>query len=333
MRTAIAAILVIAGAMAGSSVLAQDTPRIAAVETVILARPDFSGIVAVSRDGQTAHLAAYGLADRDVGRPHAVGDRWRWSSVTKMVTAILVLQQIDEGKLSLDTPIGTWLPDFPVNADRITVRQLLTHTSGLANPSDGPDVAFGGPDGNPDFYQSDVDWRPVCEATPTGEPGAAFAYNNCDYYVLDAILEEVTGQTYNDLIRARIAEPLGLIDVGVPAGPARQEAYKPDGAREAPERPASWGAAAGIYGTAEAMLAIDNALMDGRLISEASRAEMWKGDPAMGYAALSVWSYAPDLKACLGSTRLIERYGEVGGVQVRNFMLPDKGVAIIRLFE
>ena len=304
--------------------------RDADVDGVVAGVPGFSGIVASSRGGAVTHLAAYGLADRDAGRAHSVDQAWRWSSVTKMITAILVLQQVDDGRLALDATIDRYLPDFPVNADRITLRQLLTHTSGLANPSNTPDLGPDGvPDGNPDFYQTEGDWRPTCHAAPDGEPGGAFSYNNCDFYVLGAVLEAVTGQSYGDLIRWRIAQPLGLGDIGVPSDGLRVEAYKADGSREAPELPAAWGAAAGVYGTASDLLAIDTALMDGRLISEASRAEMWKGDPAAGFAALSVWSYSPNLGACLGQTRLVERYGEVGGVQVRNFLLPDHNVAVV----
>ena len=300
-------------------------PRNATLDAVVAAVPGFAGVVGVERDGVVTHLAAYGLADRETGKPHTVNEAWRWSSVTKMITAILVLQQVDDGKIVLDAPIKTYLPDFPVNADRITIRQLLKHTSGLANPNDGPDV--NPVDGTPDFYQQAVDWRPVCERPALAEPGAGFSYNNCDFYVLGAVLEAVTGQTYDQLLKSRITGPLGLTDVGVPDGPARVEAYV-EGRREPPQRPASWGAAAGVYGTTRDLLAIESALMQGRLMSEASRAEMWTGDPAAGFAALSVWSYQPDLKSCLGKTRLIERYGEVGGVQVRTFMLPDKGVSV-----
>ena len=68
--------------------------------------------------------------------------------------------------------------------------------------------------------------------------------------------------------------------------------------------------------------------MQGRLLSPDSLKTMLTGDPSSGYAALGVWSYAPDLGACIGKTRLVERYGEIGGVQVRNFLLPDKDVAL-----
>ncbi|WGM32694.1 serine hydrolase domain-containing protein [Brevundimonas sp. NIBR11] len=309
---ALSLVLMIGGSAVAHGQTAED--GLDAMRARLAEAPGYTGVFGVARAGETAVGTTQG---------RRVGDDLRWASVTKMVTAILVLQQVDAGRLSLDAPLATYWPEFPVNADRITVRQLLTHTSGLANPDALPDADA---DGMADFYQQAADWRPVCSAPAIAEPGADFAYNNCDYLVLGEVLERVTGQDYNALVRSRLVEPLGLDRVAVPSGP-RSEAQA-EGGPEPRIDPASWGPAGGLYGSASDLLKIDRALMEGSLISEASREEMWKGDPAAGFAALSVWSYSPDLGGCLGQTRLVERYGEIGGVQVRNFLLPDEGVAL-----
>ncbi len=287
---------------------------LAAMQTRLAASEGYSGVFGVSRAG-----------DFVVGTAgdHRAGETWRWASVTKMITAILALQQVDDGRLALDAPLATYLPDFPVNPDRITIRQLLTHTSGLANPDATPDADG---DGMIDVYQRTGDWRAVCQGAPAAEPGAGFSYNNCDSLVLGDVLEAVSGQTYDQLIQTRLVEPLGLSPVAIPAGP-RSEAMA-DGRPEPAIDPAAFGPGGGLYGTTEDLLKIDAALMEGALRSDASRTEMWKGDPASGFAALSVWSYSPNLGGCIGQTRLVERYGEIGGVQVRNFLLPDLGVAL-----
>lgn len=285
-----------------------------AMRTRLAASGAYSGVFGVSRAGEIA-VGARG--------DHEADEVWRWASVSKMVTTLLVLQQVDEGRMALDAPVSDHLPDWPVNGDRITIRQLLTHTSGLASPDTTPDLDG---DGMPDFYQRAGDWRPVCEATPRANPGTDFAYNNCDYWVLGAVLEAVSGQTYADLVRTRLVQPLALGPVTVPSGP-RSEA-RVDGRPEPRIDPAAWGPGGGLYGTVQDLLRINTALMEGALISPASRAEMWKGDPAAGFAALGVWAYTPDLGGCLGQTRLVERYGEIGGVQVRNFLLPDLGLAL-----
>lgn len=278
---------------------------LAAMQARLASEPGYSGVFGLKRAGEDAVIAATA--------GHTPGEAWRWASVSKMITAILVFQQVDRGTMSLDSPVAAYLAGMPVpNADRITVRQLLAHRSGLAGQSDLPDGQPG------DLLQ-------YCQVS-VAEPGSTFLYNNCDTIVLGAALEAVTGLSYLDLVNVGIGAPLGLT-LSLPDEP-RIEAVMADGAAEVPVWPSGYGAAGGLYGTASDLLAIDEALIAGTLISAESLGTMLTGDPASGYAALSVWSYSPNLGGCLGQTRLVERYGEIGGVQVRNFLLPDKGIVL-----
>lgn len=293
------------------SVVAQDaeTGR-AALSARLATDSGYSGVFGVTRNGQIA-IGALGQASP--GNSHDVQNQFRWASVSKMITAIVVFQQVDAGTLALDMPVATYLPGTTVpNADRITVRQLLAHRSGLAGQADVPD----GPPGDLLQYCS------VAEA----EPGSVFLYNNCDTIILGKVLEAVTESTFLDLVNANIGAPLGLT-LTLP-DEARIEAKMEDGEAELPVWPTAYGPSGGLYGTITDLLKIDTALMDGRLISESSLDTMLTGDPASGFAALSVWSYSPDLGGCIGKTRLVERYGEIGGVQVRNFLLPDLNIAM-----
>lgn len=298
-------------------------PRIPAIDRAVEAAPAFSGIVGVRRGGGPVHLAAYGRAE--AGGETSPRRVVRWASVTKMATAVLVLQQVDAGRIDLDAPVSAYLPDWTANPT-VTVRQLLAHRSGLADPDASPDSDG---DGIMDLYQGEgPGWRAVCGATPRAVPGGEFAYNNCDYLLLGEVLHTVTGQTWAELFQARIAEPLHLVSTAPAAPGARIEGW--DGPRPEPRvDPAVFGAAGSLYGTVEDLLAIDQALMEGRLISADSRAAMWTGDPAVGYAALSVWAYPVTLPACGLTTTLVERFGAIGGVQVRNWMLPDRNVAVV----
>lgn len=272
--------------------------------------PGYAGVFGVVRGGT---LATGALGDAVPGRPHATDAPFRWASVSKMVTAILVLQEVDEGRIALDAPVVTYLPDAPVpNSDRITIRQLLAHRSGLAEQSDLPDAPPG------DLLQ-------YCQAS-AAEPGSTFLYNNCDTIVLGKVLEAVSGAAYLDLVNQRIGRPLGIA-LTLP-DEARSEAVMENGAAESPVWPSGYGPAGGLYGTVADLLKINAALIQGRLLSATALETMLTGDPAWGYAALSVWSYSPDLGDCLGRTRLVERYGEIGGVQVRNFLLPDLDLAL-----
>ena len=281
-----------------------------AVQARLSVEPGYAGVFGVAREGR---MSTGLLGQAEPGRPHDPSAAFRWASVSKMITAILVLQQIDDGALSLDAPVSSYvrLPTLP-NADRITIRQLLAHRSGLAGQSD----LRNGPPG---------DLAQYC-TTAAAEPGSVFLYNNCDTIILGKVLEAVTASSYLDLVNVRIGAPLG-VTLALP-DEARIEATMEDGSAEAPVWPSGYGPAGGLYGRIGDLLTIDVALMEGRLMSAGSLETMLTGDPASGYAALSVWSYSPDLGGCIGKTRLVERYGEIGGVQVRNFLLPDLKLAV-----
>jgi CubicO group peptidase (beta-lactamase class C family) len=276
-----------------------------------------------------------GLADRARRRPIRADDAWRWASVTKQVTAALVMQQVDSGRIALDEPVTRYLPDFAgPTGSAVTVRQLLQHTSGLPNPSDTPRDA-----GMPAFYLgrgpgvgNAAATRGYCATTPKRAPGASFEYNNCDYLVLGAILERVTRRPYASLVRAGIAVPLGLHSLrvaGAPRDGAPVLGYEEDGRPEPAFNLATFGAAGALSGTARDLLAFDHALAGHRLVSPSSTAEMWRSDPRLGYAALGAWSFPATLRGCAGAVRLIERRGAIGGIQVRNVIAPERGRALI----
>lgn len=309
--------VLLASCLLALSACAHAPPRMAGIDAVISRVPEFAGVAAASRNGETVHAASYGMRDRAAGEMHTSDEVFRYASISKMITAILVLQEVDQGKMALDEPVATYLRDSGIeNADRITIRQLLAHRSGLAAQTD---LSLPGPDGRiPDVLEH-------CRKA-AAKPGRGFQYNNCDTIVLGEALEAVTGLDYLSLVNARLAK-IG-VKLSLPVGP-RVEAYMNGSDREEAVYPSAYGPAGGLYGTARDLLAINNALMGGLLVSKDSLGEMLNGDATFGYAALGVWSYATDLKACLGTTRLVERYGEINGVQVRNFLLPDRDVAVV----
>ena len=272
------------------------------------------------------------------GRAHKRGDLWRWASVTKQLTATLTLQEVEAGRLSLDDTVAMRLPGFSgATAGRITVRSLLQHTSGLPNPDD---TASASPDDLPSFYGrrargvgGDQDALGFCASAVKAQPGAGFSYNNCDYIVLGAILARAEGRPFRELLRARIAAPAGMkaVDVAVdwppPAGltPGFDEKGRPEPAFNL----AAFGPAGAAYGTSDDLVRFDQALMAGRLLSSASTRLAWTGDPKLGYVGLGAWAFSAPLPGCSGAVRLVERRGEIGGVEVRNLIAPDVGRALV----
>lgn len=293
-----------------------------------------SGEIALSDQGVAVVDQVFGLADREEHRPHRVGSRWLWASVTKQVTAVLVMQQIEGGTLSLDGTIHTYLPSFTgPSGERVTLRQLLQHLSGLPNPDD----TTPGASGVPGFYSESGDGignkaraLSFCAGAPKAEPGAGFAYNNCDYLVLGAVLERASGKPYATLLAERIARPLGLRSLklasdNAPNGGGAAMGYTGGGKRHPPVNVATFGAAGALTGTARDLVALDRALIDGVLLKPDTRAVLWKGDPMLGYEALGAWSFPAGLAGCAAPVALVERRGDIGGIQVRNVIAPVLG--------
>lgn len=297
----------------------------------------FDGVVLVGQGDTLVFQRAIGLADRAQKRPHSLDQPWRWASVSKQVTALVVMQQVERGRLGLDDRLATLLPEFksPLAA-QITVRQLLQHTSGLPNP-----------DAAPAFYTAPfkTDSGPVdaalayCSGPPVGEPGVRFSYNNCDTLVLQAVLERLTRRPYAQLLQDTVAGPLQLSSLRVTgaagvAGPQPAALVQPQGYLDAKTAEpalnvASFGAGGALVGTAQDLWRFDLALMQNRLLNEASTRTLWQGEPKLGYVALGAWSFPAPLAGCSGAVALVERRGQIGGVQVRNLLAPALGRALI----
>lgn len=279
------------------------------------------GDVLVARGDTILHESRFDVA------PH----RWRWASVTKQVIATLVIQEVAKGRIDLDAPVARYLPAFKSpNAGSVTVRELLRHQSGLPNPDD----TATGPEAMPAYYTAAyTDSRDpltgYCAGPVKGPAGGDWAYNNCDFIVAGALLQAVTGKPWQALVRERIAQPLGLKTVG--AYPTRQRtvAGTVDGKPEPAIDLASYGASAGLYGSVRDLWRFDRALMKGELLPEAARAQMWDGQPKLGSIALGQWAFTAPLKGCAKPVRIVERRGAIGGVEVRNFILPDQHIVAI----
>jgi CubicO group peptidase (beta-lactamase class C family) len=283
------------------------------------------------------------MAQDAEGNVRKAGEPWRWASVTKQVIAVLVMQEAARGTIDLDQPVARYLPAFTSpNAPRITVRQLLRHQTGLPNPDDTPANA----DGVPAFYAPGYEGSrdPLtgyCAGPVKGEAGGAWTYNNCDYMVAGALLEAVTGKSWQDLVRQRLNIPfekLGqwyppskLIGMGnITATPPASEVWPGTvaGQREPVVDLASYGAAGGLSGPVNELLWFDIYLAAGQLLPPETLAELWDGQPELGYLALGQWAFEAQLTGCSAPVRIIERRGAIGGVQVRNFILPETEMAL-----
>lgn len=195
------------------SVAAQAKPTIEAAVDAIANSPIAAGKVAgmsvvVTQKGRTLVDKAYGLADLElnVATPH--GASYEIGSVTKQFTAAAVLLLVERGKLSLDDDITKYLPGYPAHGRQITIRHLLTHTSGIKGYTELSEFREWAYQKKP--RESFV---PIFAEKPLDfEPGAALVYNNSGYFLLGLIIEKVSGTGYADFVRVNLFEPLGMRD-------------------------------------------------------------------------------------------------------------------------
>jgi len=288
----------------------------------------FEGVVLTGDAREVSFERAVGVADRATGRAHRVGDRWPWASVTKQVVATLVMQEVEQGRLTLETPLARALPAFKgPTAAQVTIRQLLQHVSGLPDPSATPEDA----NGVEAFYRTPLDPSAAtgfCAGPGATAPSGKFLYNNCDYLVLGAVLERSSSKPLAQLIAERTRLPLTLPADAV-GFPTPQRGYL-DGSKPAPlVRLATFGAAGALIGRPRDLLAFDRALLANRLLTQPARDVLWKGDPKLGYEALGQWSFPAKLAGCAGPVQVIERQGDIAGIQVRNYIAPATGRILI----
>lgn len=176
-----------------------------------------AAIVGIWVPGRGSYVTARGMADMLTGRPADPHDKFRIACITKSFTSTVILQLVDEGKLSLDDSLGKFaLGVNAPNPDSITIRELLNHTSGLYNFSEDPGF-------KPAFFADPR--RPwtareklalAISHPAVFPPGSRYKYNNTEYELLELIIEKTTGNAAETEIRNRIINRLGLKNTGFP---------------------------------------------------------------------------------------------------------------------
>ena len=239
----------------------------------------FSGAVLVAVDGKPVLRQAVGLANREWNVANTPDTKFRLGSITKEFTATAILQLAEQGKLSIDDPVSKYYPEAPPSWSKVTLKHLLTHTSGI--PTYTGLAGFGPRESR--LRQTPSDLIKLIRDRPLDfEPGSRYAYDNTGYVLLGYVVEKVSGQTYADYLQAHVFGPLGMRDTGYDSSEkiiARRAAgYSPgpDGWRNAEYTDMSTPFAAGaLYSTVDDMLVWDQALYGDRMLKPASRTAMF----------------------------------------------------------
>ena len=172
----------------------------------------FSGVVVLAKNGVPAFQRAYGMADRERNIANNVETAFNLGSINKVFTQIAILQLRAAGKLDPDSTLARYWPDYPNRevARRVTIRQLMRHTSGI-----GGDIFDSPPGGTRHDVRSLKDYLALfVNEPPQFEPGTRNAYSNAGYVVLGLLIERLSGQDYYAYVRDHILEPAGMTRTG-----------------------------------------------------------------------------------------------------------------------
>lgn len=234
--------------------------------------------IAVARNGEIIHAEAYGLAEVEHGVEANADTLFRIGSVTKQFTAAAVMKLVEQGKLSLDDELATFFPDFPMHGHIVTIRHLLTHTSGIKSYT-----------GVPEFWQTSVsrdltvkEMLAIVDEFPYDfAPDEQYMYNNTAYYMLGPIIEQASGVPYCEFLQTEFFEPLGLKNMRCDSNsaviPNRAQGYEiADGeiVNDGLIGMNNPGAAGMLVSTARDLVSWKTALMNGEVVNEDSLRQM-----------------------------------------------------------
>jgi CubicO group peptidase (beta-lactamase class C family) len=287
----------------------------------------FEGTILIADQGNIKYHESFGHTDTHQRLAIANDMTYSIASITKMLTAIVILQLAEEGKLELDDPLKELLPGIDVpKANKITVHHLLLHISGLPNEQD-------------DIYAAETEPAAFVAQTLTNKRNTfgAFNYANIDYVLLGMIIEELDDRSWQKSIQERILDKAGMVETGfLKRGNYPDNfvyTYSIDKKGNRIKDPLfhiqNFFAAGSMYATAEDLLKLDQAMYGNNLLSEASKELMYTSYPEYNYSGYSVWTYrypfAPN------KPRVMERRGSILGANAVLLRMLDLNKTIIIL--
>ena len=233
----------------------------------------FNGAILVAENGKVIYKKGFGMANMEWNIPNQPDTKFRIASVTKQFTAALVLQLVEEGKIKLDGKLTDYLTDYRKDTgDKVTIHQLLNHTSGIPDYKNVSSNPYGAAEFVKKHVSGDLEF----------EPGSRYKYNNGGYSILGAIIEKVTGKSYETVLHERLLKPLGMTDSGYARHATLLEKHAASyektaaGYVNAPYIDLSIPYAAGsMYSTVEDLFKWDQALQEDKILAAESKKLMF----------------------------------------------------------
>jgi CubicO group peptidase (beta-lactamase class C family) len=290
--------------------------------------------VAVVRDGRVEYARGFGYADlqnRVKATPETV---YRIASITKQFTAAMVMQLVREGKIKLDDPIRKTLTILPEVWDKITVRQLLNHTSGIRDYVGLPGF-FALQSRNP--TAPDGIWRLVEKEPLDFEPGTKWSYSSTGYCILGSLIEKVDGRPYAESLKVCILDPLGMTQTyftseeTVVKGRAQGYSRQPNGSyKNAAYLNMDWPYSAGsMESTVRDLAKWDAALTNATILPKDLLREMW-APTALTRGGKADYGFGWEL-ANVNGNEIVRHSGGINGFRSEIERAPGKGLTVIVL--
>lgn len=295
----------------------------------------YNGTILVKQANKT-YLKSFGTANFQFDVPNQPDTKYKIASITKLFTAVLIMQLYEAGKLDLHATIKTYLPNYTGAAgDKASIFHLLTATSGIENSEAGEN-----PNEVPSMflkkYTTDEILQRYCSGKMENEPGKHYSYNNADYVILGKIIEAIYGRPYEEVLRTQLLQPLKMHHSGMCSYQQVTEnlaaVYSIDeSSKELKNDPfyyiENFYSAGAMYSTAEDLLLFSEALYNGGLLADSSLKMMLT--PYLESYGFGLWIR----KLQINNREVVmnERQGSIWGTTTRLLYIPQEKITIILL--
>jgi CubicO group peptidase (beta-lactamase class C family) len=304
--------------------------------------------VAVAHRGRLVFSRGVGYADLDNMVPATGSTVYNIGSVSKVQAAIAVLQLVEKGRVRLEDSIRTYAPEYPDKGVTITLQHILTHTSGIRHYRAG-DFPESADMENVKIVKSYVDGIPIFGKDPLlFPPGKSWSYSSYAVNLLQGVVEKAGGVPFEEYMRRFVWGPAGMtasqFDVPARIVPGRARGYRTE---DGVVRNGEWGdirykfAGGGMLSTAEDLVRLGMALLHGRLLSDETKARMFRAqiDPVMRFEAAGKppekesfrQGLIVRLRTDAAGRNQIEHSGSVKGFGTNFILYPDQDLAVATL--
>ena len=304
-----------------------DTTGIHSIVLKAVVADQFEGTILIADKGEITYHQSFGFKDFANQTSIANTTHFSIASITKLFTAIAIMQLIEEGKFQLSDHLETLLPEYDIpKSKEITVHHLLLHISGLPNET------------NEIYSALKIPATFVSETLiQSSQPFASFNYANIDYVLLGLLIEKYDEKSWENAIKSRILEKTKMHSSGFLKKHAYPEdfaySYSYDAEGERQQDPSffieNYFAAGCMYATAEDLLKLDQALYGNQILSEKSKELMYTSYPEYNYSGYSVWTYNYPFSE--SNPRIMERRGGILGANSVLIRMLDTNKTIIIL--